>query len=77
MKTKVSHALKPCKASVTEKIDKLSAARLELLELQKEIATKEHLFVKEEHELKMLHLKNEEYRKKELHEIMLATMQHK
>lgn len=77
LKSKVSQALKPSKATVTAKLDDLSTARLELVRLQKDIAIKEHLFVEEEHKLKMLHLKNEEARKQELHCLMLAAMQQK
>lgn len=77
MKSKINPVLKPTKASVTSKIDELSAARLELVRLQLEIARKEHYFVEKEHELKMTHLRNEEIRKQELHNLMLKTMQRK
>ncbi|PZC78030.1 hypothetical protein B5X24_HaOG202702 [Helicoverpa armigera] len=77
LKSKINPVLKPTKASVTAKIDELSATRLELVHLQQEIAKKEHYFVEQEHELKMTHLRNEEIRKQELHNLMLKTMQQK
>ncbi|PZC73748.1 hypothetical protein B5X24_HaOG208932 [Helicoverpa armigera] len=76
LKSKINPVLKPTKASVIAKIDELSAAtaaRLKLVRLQQEIAKKEHYFVEQEHELKMTHLRNEEIRKQELHNLMLKT----
>lgn len=71
----MSQALKPFKTTVTAKLDKLSTAQLELVQLQKEIANKEHLFVKEEHKLKMMHLMNGESRKQEFHELIIYFFQ--
>lgn len=62
------------KAEVTAKLDQLTKARLELVELQKENARKEHEFLNEEHNLKMLHLQNDEKRKQELHEVLVRQL---
>ncbi|XP_049701781.2 uncharacterized protein LOC126055652 [Helicoverpa armigera] len=73
LKSRVSNVLKPnvSKASVTAKLDKLSEARLELVQLQMKTAKLEHQFMEEEHKLKMLHLANDERRKEELHSLQL------
>lgn len=59
---------------MTAKLDQLSAARLELVQLQMEIAKKEHSFVEEEHNIKMLNLRNDEIRKEQIHQLMLSTI---
>lgn len=56
---------------MAKKIDQLSSARLELVKLQADIARKEHEFQREEHNLKMLHMENEEMRKQEIHELQM------
>lgn len=73
LKSRVSTLLKPdtaTKASVTAKLDKLSAARLELVQLQMETTLKQHQFIEDEHNKKMIHLDNDEARKQEMHEII-------
>ncbi|CAF4927045.1 unnamed protein product [Pieris macdunnoughi] len=65
--------------TVRKKVDGISniyssnvaSAKLELIELQKNIASREHDFVHEEHKLKMQHLLNEEKRKQEIHDFLL------
>lgn len=52
---------------MTRKIDQLTTARLELVELQKN-----HAIAK--HNLEMLHLENEERRKEELHVLRVEAM---
>lgn len=77
LKTKINPVLshsKSSKAGVTAVLDQLSKARLELVELQKEIARKEHEFIAEQHAIKMLHLQNDERRKQELHEILVRQL---
>ncbi|CAH0731378.1 unnamed protein product, partial [Brenthis ino] len=54
LKTRVSTVLKPdtvTKASVTSRLDKLSATRLELVQLQMETNLKQHQFLEDEHKL--------------------------
>lgn len=76
LKTRVSNVLKhtATKASVTSKLDKLSTARLELVQLQMETTRKQHQFMEEEHKLKMLHISNDERRKEEIHALLLSKM---
>ncbi|XP_063366336.1 uncharacterized protein LOC134654796 [Cydia amplana] len=77
LKTKVSQALKPSKASVTTKLDQLGAERLELVHLQKEVVRNQLCYQLEEHQLKMQNLRAEEERKLELHQLMVDTMKRK
>ncbi|XP_063388214.1 myb/SANT-like DNA-binding domain-containing protein 4 [Cydia fagiglandana] len=77
LKTKVSQALKPSKGSVTTKLDQLSAERLELVQLQKEVVRNQLRYELEEHQLKMQNLRAEEERKLELHQLMVDTMKRK
>lgn len=80
LKSKKSQALvykdteKCDKIGVTTKIDELTTARKALVELQMEIARKEHQFMTDEHDLKMLHLVNDEKRKQEIHELLIKKM---
>lgn len=84
LKTKTNPALKKklSKTSVKTKFDELAESRLELVELQKKIAQNElkykqiehelHIQQKqEEHEVRILHLTNEEKRRQEEHQFKL------
>ncbi|RVE40627.1 hypothetical protein evm_014722, partial [Chilo suppressalis] len=77
LKTRVSNVLKPdivTKSSVTSKLDKLSSARLELVQLQMDSTRKQQIFMEEEHKLKMAHLANDERRKEELHALLMEKI---
>lgn len=52
------------------------SAQMELLKIQMELARQEFLFKKEEHELKMAHLRNEEKRREELHALTISRINH-
>lgn len=52
------------------------SAQMELLKIQMESARQEFLFKKEEHELKMAHLRNEEKRREELHALTISRINH-
>ncbi|XP_026483041.1 uncharacterized protein LOC113391312 [Ctenocephalides felis] len=58
----------------SNKNDKLSAAQLELVQLQIEIAKRDHEFLRIEHELKVEHMKNEERRRQETHELLIKQI---
>ncbi|CAG9792690.1 unnamed protein product [Diatraea saccharalis] len=63
LKSRVSNDLKTdtaTKRSVTSKLDELSSARLELVQIQMETARKEQKHQEEEHKLKMQHQANDE-----------------
>ncbi|XP_028156694.1 uncharacterized protein LOC135084378 [Ostrinia nubilalis] len=77
LKTKMSNVIKidkVSKASVTGRLDKLSAARLELVQLQIETTRQQHQFTEDEHRLKMLHLANDEARKQKIHELLVLQL---
>ncbi|CAG4981312.1 unnamed protein product [Colias eurytheme] len=75
LKTRKSNVLTPAasKASVTSKLDKLSEARLELVQLQMEASKKELEYKEKEHRCKMLHLANER-RKNEIHALLMKKL---
>uniref|UniRef100_A0A6M2DJ51 Regulatory protein zeste n=1 Tax=Xenopsylla cheopis TaxID=163159 RepID=A0A6M2DJ51_XENCH len=56
------------------KSDKVSAAQFELIQLQIEIAKRDHEFMRVEHELKVQHMKNEERRRQEVHDLLVREM---
>ncbi|CAG9792703.1 unnamed protein product [Diatraea saccharalis] len=60
--------------TVTSKLDELSSARLELLQIQMETARKEQQHQEEEHKLKMQHQANDEKRKQEIHALLLQKL---